>query len=383
VLFSREEAEEPEKRAPYDICPGRANMSSGNEEMVLREYAHIQSWREESDISSIDNLHKQRSTEYRERFVRLLRTMPTFLEMVKKLQEGTTYRAVFSIEGQKLLRQGSARLGKRGIALSANLHDSSGKFIEQARLEGCSPDFVSSMNQLWLQQTMASVLESVSALGKRLDQVLTGLHNDRLALVKGAGQICRQAIAAHRPENRQLLFGLAIAQATEGRERLLLNMEADIHTLAALEKGESGSSIREMVSMITGPRQEQEIQEKAQTIQQSLQGVLTATRVLVLCYEELNEPESLVFSLGPLQEGVSRFGTQGELIARHLPYDPQSPPEKIWGELVAKLEGKIEETRRKLDLPQGPVVEVRLRGREFLKEANKWRIRPARSATGH
>jgi len=298
------------------------------------------------------------------RVLALLRQVPAFVGVVKNLREGQTYRAVFTQSELAALGRGVARLGKRGENFSANIHGEGGKIVGQAKLAKMPPDLLPSLSQLCLQQSISEVLDRLVALECKLNEVLIGMHNDRLALVQSAEQLCEQALLARAWENRRLLLMLSISHAIEGREKLLLTMRADMQALMALVKDTPDGLVMDVIKAIGSNSREGEIRGKAETVQQALLGALRATKVLLVCYEELNEPGSLALSLQPLHGMVKELSKQGESIARLLPYDPASPPEKLWRELPRALEQKIWERTKQLGTEK--VLELEFHRKELI-----------------
>ena len=124
--------------------------------------------------------------EKRQKVIQILRQIPAILDVVKKLSEGKTYKAIISPEVLKRMKDGSARLDKKDNGLfGALIRDvKTGQVIDHADLMEVTPDLLSSLNQLATQQTLANIVHRLEVIDEKITDVLQGQFNDRLAEVE-------------------------------------------------------------------------------------------------------------------------------------------------------------------------------------------------------
>ena len=124
--------------------------------------------------------------EKRQKLIQILRQIPAFVDVAKKLSEGKTYQAIFPPEVLKRIKDGSARLDKKGNGLfGARIRDvKTGHITDHVSLKEVTPDLLSSLNQLATQQTLANIVRRLEVIDEKITDVLQGQFNDRLAEVE-------------------------------------------------------------------------------------------------------------------------------------------------------------------------------------------------------
>ena len=73
-----------------------------------------------------------------------------------------------------------------------------------------TPDLLSSLNQLAIQQTLANIVRRLEVIDEKITDVLQGQINDRLAEVESGIHIYEQAVVASYPDIRRDLLRNAI-----------------------------------------------------------------------------------------------------------------------------------------------------------------------------
>ena len=146
--------------------------------------------------------------EKRQKVIQILRQIPAFVDVAKKLSEGKTYQAIITPEVLERIKDGSARLDKKDNGLfGALIRDvETGHIIDHVSLMEVTPDLLSSLNQLAIQQTLANIVRRLEVIDEKITDVLQGQFNDRLAEVESGIHIYEQAVVASDPDVRRELI---------------------------------------------------------------------------------------------------------------------------------------------------------------------------------
>ena len=230
--------------------------------------------------------------EKRQALIQKLRQVPAFVEAVKKLTEGITYEAVFTPEGLERLKDDSAKLINKGNGLlSSTIRDAkTGQVIEHTSLIEITPDVLSSLNQLAIQQTLADIVCRLEVIDEKITEVLQGQFNDRLADVESGIHIYEQAVVASDPDRREFIRE-AIVKLNEGRDKLIKN--TDFSFIDKLPRTKMGMRF---YTLKHGDIPKY-VQSKAEPVWKAAHAIVKASRYLVLAYSALNQPDFYGFRL--------------------------------------------------------------------------------------
>ena len=258
-----------------------------------------------------------------------LRHVPALVEVAKNATSITEYRVVIPQDIAGKIRDGTAYLGnKAGGLFSANVHDKkTGKIIKQISLTKKDVvDLAPSLNQLAVQNALADISSRLEVIDQKLNDVLKGQHNDRLAFVDSGSDLYQQALSARHPEHRNNLLYLAAQQLNYGRHSLMREIEAGIAFFGNDEQRRAILNIKFPVG-----KDVKKIRSEAIQVQKSFQGIIQASYILVWVYGALDEPDIIVSSLLTLNEIAEQFREKGYQIARWLPErDGEILPEHLW-----------------------------------------------------
>jgi hypothetical protein len=305
-------------------------------------------------IVKINQAFIQLYNERRQKVIHLLRQVPSVIGVIQKLAD-KSYRVVIPPDVLKRLEDGTVHWDRHADGLlGAIIRDNeTGQIICQISLKEISPELLSSISQLAVQRTLAEILQRLEVIDQKITDVLQGQRNDRLAIVDSGVHLYQQAIVATDLENRRQLLLSAIEQLNEGRQRLIVTLETDIQFIDRLPRKSwqiiFSSLFQDMPKYV---------ESKAKPVQEAFQAILRASYVLASAYEALGELESLRVSLKPLKEVILKVGTKGEQIARWLPYDASSPPEKLWHSGLLQLTDGIAHTSRQMESVNLRTIEV-------------------------
>jgi len=291
--------------------------------------------------------------EKRQKLIQILRQIPAFVDVAKKLAEGKTYQAIFTPEGLKQLKDGLGRLDKKDNGLfSAWIRDvETGHFNEQASLMEVAPDLLSSLTQLAIQQTLADIVSRLEIIDEKITGILQGQFNDRLATVKNGIQIYEQAIAASAPDNRRGLLRSAIHDLNAGRSKLIESTDFSfMNELKRTRLGMFFTPIRNIPEYV---------QSKAIPVWKAAHAIVEASRYLVLAYSALNEPDSLRVSLEQVENEVKVFQDKMGEIVNWL------PPTSNWCESLTTISQGVLPNIRDLDGISQKIIVIEFQPKEI------------------
>jgi hypothetical protein len=283
--------------------------------------------------------------EKRQKVIQILRQIPAYIDVAKKLAGEKTYQAVFSPEALERIKDGSARLDKKDNGLfSSWIRDvESGDFAGHVDLKEITPDLLSSLNQLATQQTLANIVHRLEVLDEKINDVLQGQINDRLAEVESGIHIYEQAVVASDPDVRRDLIVSAIQALNDGRNKLIKSTD-----LSFIDK-----LPRNSLDMFFSLNWDipNHVQSKAEPVWKAAHAIIKASRYLILSYSALNEPDSLRVSLEQVESEVEVFQDKMGEIVRWL------SPTNNWREsLTAVSQGVLPNIHDLDDIPQKTIV---------------------------
>ena len=283
--------------------------------------------------------------EKRQKLIQILRQIPAIVDVAKKLSEGKTYQAHFPPEVWERIKDGSASLDKKDNGLFGVLirDVETGHVTNHVSLKEVTPDLLSSLNQLALQQSLANVVRRLEVIDEKITDVLQGQFNDRIAEVKSGIHNYKQAIVASRPDRRNLLLNNAIQDLNRGRNKLIEN--ADFSFIDQLPRNKLGMFFSRNADI---PKY---VQSKAEPVWIAAQYIVKASRYLVMAYSALNEPDSLRVSLEQVESEVEVFQDKMGKMVNML------PPTSNWREsLMTISQGVLPNIRDLDDIPLKTIV---------------------------
>jgi hypothetical protein len=281
----------------------------------------------------------------RQKLIQILRQFPAYIDVAKKLTEGKTYQAIITTEVLKRIKEDSARLDKidNGL-LSTTIRDAkTGQFIDRVNLKEVTPGLLSSLNQLATQQTLANIVHRLEVLDEKINDVLQGQTNDRLAEVESGIHIYEQAVVASDPDVKRELIVSAIQKLNDGRNKLIKS--TDFGFIDKLPRNKLGMFFSLNWDI---PKH---VQSKAESVWKAAHAIVKASRYLVLAYSDLNQPDSLRVSLEQVKSEVKVFQDKIGEIVHWL------PPTSNWREsLMTISQGVLPNIHDLDDIPQKTIV---------------------------
>lgn len=313
-------------------------------------------------IHNTDNLQNQRdgvieiipsvqskpiylSSGNRQELIKILRQIPGFLDVAKKLAEGKTYQAYFPPEVRERLRSGLSTLDEKDNGLfGALVRDvETGQITNQVSLMEVVPDLISSLSQMATQQTLTDIVNRLEVIDEKITDILNGQINDRLAEVESGIHTYEQALAASDPKSRLGLLLTAIQNLNDGRNKLIKAI--DFSFLDELPQSRVG-----MFFNFHGDIPKY-VQSKSKPIWECTHAIIKASRYLVLAYSTLNEPDSLRVSLEQVECQVKSIQVKTREVVSWL-----EPESNLRESLLAISQGVLPSVHDLIAIPQSTIV---------------------------
>lgn len=308
--------------------------------------------------SAIARVNKSFIKLYQERqqqLSNLIKQLPSLSGLTEKVMEGKSYRAIIPASIRAKLRSGNVKWDKSiDGEFGALIRDrKTGQVVSQVKLEEISPDLLSKIDSLTVQQTLAEIINRLEVLDEKISSIMAGQKNDRLALVISGINLYHQAIAAGDISVRKNLLVSAIDKLTEGRQKLIISIDSEIQFIDKVP-----DTYWKMILKYPFKDVSKYVDKNAAEVQQTFQAIIRSSYVLALSYDALDETDSMRASFQPLIETINKFGIKGKKIGRFLPYNPEFPPEDLWHDSLAQLIDNINNAEKQINNPDIGTIEV-------------------------
>lgn len=273
--------------------------------------------------------------------VKKLQKLPAFIEFLQGLKPVEMFDASMSASARELYEKGELvlRAAKDGDGLIPILSDLNGKFVEQVRLnpKQMTPDLVSSLNNLAMQQQLGEVIERLEAINENLHSIEQGQRDDRIALSFSAKQKFIEALALDNNDVKRIALLEAANTANNARFQLMESMKSDIKQILSTKNAQNRKRL-------------------LGSIRHSFSHINLATGIASAAYNALVEYRAMAVTL----KGYQAFINQ-TLLARGIGAGPRvfellhswdSQADGMWLDqplhLEAKIRTLIETTKTKL-----------------------------------
>jgi archaellum component FlaC len=207
--------------------------------------------------------------------------------------ESHDFEWIKSREGDGLLTALIKEKGKNGIKHQIKLKE----VFATEQLNS----ILSSVQMLTIQNSIDNISARLESLDNKLNDVLAGARNDRIAWIQSGYNLFLQAKASDKLSDS--LYPIAIGQLNIGREQLIYSLINDLNSIAVYKTGfgaftqqlSSGKNILEMQ------------EEKINQIKQALGFIIRSTQLLSIIYQDYDEKWSLVQSVLRLNNVLGKF----------------------------------------------------------------------------
>ncbi len=243
--------------------------------------------------------------------INAINKIPFFQKIINNLDKTKHYQVVFpkgvlekikkgnlewvkSKEGNDLLTAMIKEKGKNGFKHQIKLKE---VFTQKEQLN----NILSSAQMLTIQNSIDNISDQIESLDSKLNEVLIGAHNDRIAWIQSGYNLFLQAKASDKL--RDSLYPIAIGQLNIGREQLIYSLTSDLKSIFDYKTG-FGAFTQQILSSSNII----EIQEeKVNRIKQSLNFVIRSSQLLSIVYQDYDEKWSMIQSILRLNNVLEKF----------------------------------------------------------------------------
>ena len=255
-----------------------------------------------------------------------LRVLTGVPEVIRTLNPNETYRVVCTPAGAKLSQ------GTDGL-ISGVFRNEHGEIVKHAKLQAVGPSFVKCAAALGSQVLLISIAMQLNRVEEGVNDILEGLHGDRMAeIAAGVTQYGVARDAADR-ETQLKLTANAIQSLTVGVEKALMALPGQI---AKMPDPESG--IGDDWPLLTRNRTKA-AKDRLRPVQESFWACLVGIRTLAACFAAIDEPH---LGADTLRKYIGRLGNSGHIEtmirkARLVPVEEGQNPEAPLREFMEGL----------------------------------------------
>ncbi|MFD2826711.1 hypothetical protein ACFSYG_09515 [Leeuwenhoekiella polynyae] len=253
-------------------------------------------------------------------FAEILRKIPGASRIVQNTKRGLSYIAEISPELQKMIDTGEAYISKSNVKegnysanVLANANNSKKGILGQVTLKEIDltaeqiDNLLSTAQLMNIQQSIASLSGQIKDLDEKLNIVLYGAHNDRLAHIQSAYNMFLQTRVSEK--YKDLLFPVIISQLSLGREQLIYSLKYDLEQIASKKTG-----FKAIIDGFTEDNLLSKQRERYYRIKQSLSFIIRSSQLLALVYQDMNEPKMVAQALIRVNEVLSSFDTNAKRV---------------------------------------------------------------------
>lgn len=225
------------------------------------------------------------------RTVSILNNLPAFAAFLQSLSPQEVFDVSMSASAQELYAEGKLvlRAAKSGNGLIPVLADSSGRFVEQVRLnpKSITPDLATSLNSLSTQRQLAEIVSQLETMNESLRGIDQGQRDDRLALALSAKQKLIEAFAIEDSDTKRAALLSAVSTANDSRYQLMESMKSDVRQIVQSKKDKVRNDC-------------------LRGIRQSFSRINLATGISVTAYNALGEERAMLVALKGYQSFISQ-----------------------------------------------------------------------------
>lgn len=226
------------------------------------------------DLEPHAKMYRQRRNE----ILRELRFLTGVPEVLRTLNPNETYKIVCAPV------QTGAKLSQGADGLYSAVFRKNGKIVQHAKLEVVGPSLIKCATAIGSQILLISIAVQLNRVEKGIDGILEGLHGDRMAEIAAGKRQYELAVRATSRRTQLELATNAIQSLTEGVEKALRALPAQIEKMPDPEFGTLDNW-----PILTKSRTELAI-ETFKSVQESFWACVVGIQTLAECFAVLGEP---------------------------------------------------------------------------------------------
>ena len=221
--------------------------------------------------------HEERYRRKRKEILHELRSLSGVPEVLRALRPNDTYRIVCAPAGGKLPQ------GTDGLYSGVFYKD--GKILKHAKLQRVGPSLVKCATAIGSQILLISIAMQLNRVEKGIDDILAGLHGDRMAEIAGGRKQYDFAKGAESRQNQVQLIANAIQSLTVGIEKALMALPGHIEKMPDTEirVGDNWPLFSKSLT--------ETARFRFKPVQETFWACVVGIQTLAECYAALDEPD--------------------------------------------------------------------------------------------
>ena len=259
-----------------------------------------------------------------------------FIETIKKIIPKEELKVILN-DSQKLkLNNGTLKLmtKKNGDLLASLVNPKTNKVVANIPLKKVklSPSLSSTIISYTYQMQLAEITEQMDKISLKVDEILEGQENDRLALVYSSYQKLLQALEIKDDSLRKYSLLQIANKAEDSRNLLMLSQKSRLEFIKKQPESFWGK-------VVSGEKQEI-IDNKIKIIRDNLKAINTVSLIEAMSYHELGEYQSAKKSLEYFSNYINRTYLDDKYLIRRLDLNDS---DNYWSKYLNEISKKIEE----------------------------------------
>lgn len=256
---------------------------------------------------------------------KILKQSPSFMEFLNETQKNyKDYEIVFPKGILKKLKSGEYILNKKvgtDEFLTFVKDKKTNNIIKQLRLKEISKtkkfeNILPSLQNMALQQSLNQISTHLEVIEQKLIHIHQEFNNNRIGTIQAGYNQFLSALQMNDVENRKKTIISAISLMEEGRSQLI---ESAKLRMTKLDAGIWKLLLEGLKSLsFKNPHQENQ-----KEFMNELFYIERSSQLILLAYQELNEPDALVQSLAPFRD-MMKFLNNDKIIYKLNEYDEKN-----------------------------------------------------------
>lgn len=260
------------------------------------------------------DFQQRRFAENRRKVLDELRLVSGVPEVVRGLNQETVYKLVSKPQNATLDK------GAHGI-VKGIFRDESGRIVEHAKFKAIGPSLIKAASAVGSQVLLISIAMQLNQIEKKIERIITELHNDRLAEIEAGVQQFENAMWVEDCERRSRLVENAVQTLTKGLKKTMRSLKDQIEALP-----DTRNSFLDNWISNKSKKAEQLLQPAMESFFAGLLGIKTLSE----CYAVLDEPiaagKVLQEQLQALKQcGIPAAAKKARLVSAKRNFLPEAP----------------------------------------------------------
>jgi|GEM_PF-4224957 len=321
-------------------------------------------------IVDLTKFVKEEYSRNRMQIINYIRRIPSVVNSLNQIKAGELYKAVVPPKYISKIKDQSVNLKQmeNGLFCPTLANAGSGKFICHVQLEQVNPKIFELSSQLALQSAIADLTSQLEEINVKIDKILMGQQNDRLALVDSCEQQFLEAVNVDDEVFRKFLMANVIKTGNDARAQLMKTFKDDIKYIQELPSKDEKFKIQYL--NLTDKNFNKEISSRMNSLYETYRAIGRSSMVLMFVYQGLGQDKNIEISLKPLQGMLQEISNNKSIQNKLYEYDiwdKQKEVESVWYREPVQAIKSINETVARMKNINQSTWELEIKGEELLE----------------